>query len=225
MGTKMHSFADLVNRSTNFALVTLKQAEDEVLEALQTSGAIRHVKNLQMIQLHRAVIAVGIFSLFESIVQDRLECRDGVAAVRQCLEREGEVDLGNRFSLFVYAVNVVKHGRGRSYDTLAAMGPNLPFRIKRPGEDFFSEGDVSEVALQDAAIRRRCTKRALTSSVCVRARWIAIIALSTSTAIRKAYFISAGGAASRYNVSGASHRGGISELFTLDLYRTKQKHA
>jgi hypothetical protein len=73
MGAKMHSFADLVNRSTNFALVTLKQAEDEVLEALQTSGATRHVKKLQMIQLHRAVIAVGIFSLFESIVQDRLE--------------------------------------------------------------------------------------------------------------------------------------------------------
>jgi hypothetical protein len=26
------------------------------------------------------------------------------------------------------------------------MGADLPFRIKRPGEDFFSEGDVSEVA-------------------------------------------------------------------------------
>jgi hypothetical protein len=142
----MHSFADLVSRSTNFALFTLKEAEDEVIEALQTSGATRHVKNLQMIQLHRAVIAVGIFSLFESTVQDRLECRDGFAAVRECLERLGEVDLGNRFSLFVSAVNVLKHGRGRSYDALIAMGADLPFRIKRPGEDFFSEGDVSEVA-------------------------------------------------------------------------------
>jgi hypothetical protein len=142
----MHSFADLVNRSTNFALSALKGAEDEVIEALQTSGATRHVKNLQMIQLHRAVIAVGVFSLFESTVQDRLECRDGFAAVRECLERSGEVDLGNRFSLFVYAVNVLKHGRGRSYDALVATGTDLPFRIKRPGEDFFSEGDVSEVA-------------------------------------------------------------------------------
>jgi len=141
----MHSFADLVNRSTNFALSTLKEAEDEVIEALQTSGATRHVKNLQMIQLHRAVIAVGIFSLFESIVQDRLECRDGFAAVRECLERSGEVDLCNRFSLFAYAINVLKHGRGRSYDALIATGVDLPFRIKRPGEDSFSEGDVSEV--------------------------------------------------------------------------------
>jgi hypothetical protein len=142
----MHSFADLVNRSTSFALFTLKEAEDEVIESLRTSGATRHVKNLQMIQLHRAVIAIGVFSLFESIVQEKLECRDGFAAVREYLERSGEVDLGNRFSLFVYAINVLKHGRGRSYDALAAMGADLPFRIKQPGEDFFSEGDVSEVA-------------------------------------------------------------------------------
>lgn len=75
-----------------------------------------------------------------------MECRDGFAAVRECLERSGEVDLCNRFSLFVYAINVLKHGRGRSYDALIAICADLPFRIKRPGEDFFSEGDVSEVA-------------------------------------------------------------------------------
>jgi hypothetical protein len=153
----MHPFGDLVNRSTNFALASLKEAEDEVIEALQTSGATRHVKNLQMIQLHRAITAVGIFSIFESIVQDRLECRDGFAMVRDCLEREGEVDLNNRFSLFVYAINILKHGRGRSYDALIAIGVDLPFRIKRPGEDFFAEGDVSEVAtlieVDDAFVR------------------------------------------------------------------------
>lgn len=143
----MHSFVDLMNRSTNFALSTLKEAEDEVLQALQTSGATRHVKNLQMIQLHRAVVAIGIFSLFESVVQDRLTCRNGFAAVRECLERSGEIDLGNRFSLFVLANNVLKHGRGPSYDALIAMrAADLPFRMKQPGEDFFSEGDVSEVA-------------------------------------------------------------------------------
>src|SRR5215469_3730759 len=142
----MHSFADLVDRSTNFALFTLKEAEDKVIEALQTSGATHHVKNLQMIQLHRVVIAVGIFSLFESIVQDRLKCRDGLDPVRECLERADEISLGNRFSLFVYAINVLKHGRGRSYDALIAMGSDLPFRIKRPHEDSFSDGDVSEVA-------------------------------------------------------------------------------
>jgi hypothetical protein len=142
----MHSFADLVNRSINFVLASLKEAEDEVIEALQTSGATRHVKNLEMIQLNRAIIAVGMFSIFDSIVQDRLECRNGFAAVRECLERENENDLDNRFAIFVHAINVLKHGRGRSYDALITMGNHLPFRIKRLGEDSFSEGNVSEVA-------------------------------------------------------------------------------
>jgi hypothetical protein len=142
----MHSFADLADRSINFALATLKEAEDEVIEALQTSGATRHVKNLQMIQLSRAIIAVGMFSIFESVVQDRLECRNGFDTVRECLERENENDLNSRFAIFVHAINVLKHGRGRSYDALVTMDNDLPFRIKRPGEDFFSEGDVSEVA-------------------------------------------------------------------------------
>ena len=143
----MHSFPDLVMRSTTFALSSLKEAEAEINEALQTSGATRHVKNLQAIQLHRAVVAIGIFSLFDSIVQDKLACADGFAAARECLKSSGEIDLGSRFSLFVHAINVLKHGRGRSYDALIAMNvADLPFRIRRPGEDSFSEGDVSEVA-------------------------------------------------------------------------------
>jgi hypothetical protein len=142
----MHSFADLADRSVNFALSTLQRAEEDVIEALQTSGATRHVKNLQMIQLSRAIIAVGMFSIFESVVQDGLECQNGFATVRECLEREKEKDLSSRFAIFVHAINVLKHGRGRSYDALVTMDDDLPFRIKRPGEDFFSEGDVSEVA-------------------------------------------------------------------------------
>lgn len=143
----MHSFADLADRSVNFALGTLQRAEDEVTEALQTSSATRHVKNLQMIQLSRAIIAVGMFSIFESVVQDRLELGngDGFDTVRECLKGEKENDLNNRFAIFVQAINVLKHGRGRSYDALIAMD-NLPFRIKRPGDNFFSEGDISEVA-------------------------------------------------------------------------------
>ncbi len=117
-----------------------------MIEALQTSGATRHVKNLQMIQLSRAIIAVGIFSIFESIAQDRLRCQNGFATARECLERENENDLNSRFAIFIHAINVLKHGRGRSYDALVTMDNDLPFRISRPGEDFFSEGDVSEVA-------------------------------------------------------------------------------
>ena len=142
----MHSFTELIDRSTSFTLDALRETHERVAESLQTSAATHLVKTLQMIQLQKAIMAVGMFSIFESIVQDRLSCRDGFVEARNCLEREGEDDLKRRFSLFVHAINVLKHGRGRSYDALLAEGDNLPFRIKRPDESFFFEGDVSEVS-------------------------------------------------------------------------------
>jgi hypothetical protein len=65
---------------------------------------------------------------------------------RKYLEREGEAGLKNRFWQFTNAINVLKHGRGRSYNALLSEEEKLPFRIKRPDESFFSEGDVSEVS-------------------------------------------------------------------------------
>ncbi|MNR28378.1 hypothetical protein D3C85_1457000 [compost metagenome] len=44
------------------------------------------------------------------------------------------------------AINVLKHGRGRSYNELVEKSGKLKFKVKMPGEHFFSEGDVSEVA-------------------------------------------------------------------------------
>jgi hypothetical protein len=142
----MHSFTELIDRSTSFTLGALKETEDQVIEALQTSAATRFVKTLQMIQLQKAIMAVGMFSIFESMIQDGLNCRDGFVEARKFLEAEGEDDLKKRFLYFDYAINVLKHGRGRSYDALLAAADDLPFRVKRPDENFFSEGDVSEVS-------------------------------------------------------------------------------
>ena len=36
--------------------------------------------------------------------------------------------------------------KGRSYDTLVAKSSTLSFKIKMPGEDYFDEGDVSEIS-------------------------------------------------------------------------------
>jgi len=81
----MHSFADFVERSTNFTLSVLNKADAEVTEALQNSAATNLVKTLQMIQLQKVIMAVGMFSIFESIVQDRLGCSDGFEDARKCL--------------------------------------------------------------------------------------------------------------------------------------------
>lgn len=142
----MHSFAELVDHCTAFTLEALRQANGRVLDGLQTSAATPLVKALQMVQLQKAILAVGMFSLFEAMLQDGLECSDGFREAGEILDREGEMVLKERFVDLQLAINVLKHGRGRSYDALIAKADRLPFRIKRPGEAFFFEGDVSEIA-------------------------------------------------------------------------------
>lgn len=65
---------------------------------------------------------------------------------------------------------MLKHGRGPSYETLAAKARTLPFRLKLPDEAFFFEGDVSEVSTLvkvDDQFVRNCTDviRAVSRSV------------------------------------------------------------
>jgi hypothetical protein len=142
----MHTFTDLVDRCTAFTLETLRVANERSIDALQTSAATSLVKALQMVQLQKVILAVGMFSLFEAILQDGLCCSDGFREATDILDREGEAVLKERFCDLQLAINVLKHGRGRSYDALVAKSGALRFRVKLPGEAFFCEGDVSEVS-------------------------------------------------------------------------------
>lgn len=142
----MHRFTDLVDRSTAFTLTALREANERTTDALQTSAATSLVKTLQMIQLQKAILAVGMFSIFEAILQDSLNCKDGFQEANDILDRERQIVLKERFSDLQLAINVLKHGRGRSYDALVAKAGALPFRVKLPGESCFFEGDVSEIS-------------------------------------------------------------------------------
>src|ERR1039457_1799190 len=133
----MHTFTDLVARGTAFTLEALRMANDRTINALQTSAATPLVKTLQMLQLQKAILAVGMFSLFESIIQDGLNCSDGFREATNILDREGEVVLKERFNDLQLGINVLKHGRGRSYDALVAKSGALFFRVKLPGDAFF----------------------------------------------------------------------------------------
>jgi hypothetical protein len=141
----MHMFPELIDGCTSFTLSALKEANDKTIDALQTSGATSLVKSLQMIQLQKAILALGTFSLFDAILQDGLNCSDGFSEVAPILDDEGQGALNEEFSDFQKAINVLKHGRGRSYDALVAKAANLPFKVKLPTEAFFNEGDVSEI--------------------------------------------------------------------------------
>ncbi|PKP40744.1 MAG: hypothetical protein CVT93_10625, partial [Bacteroidetes bacterium HGW-Bacteroidetes-10] len=88
----MHHFSELVFRSTSFKLGVLKEVESKVIEQLQTSGSTVLAKNLQMIQFHMAITAIGMFSLFESILQDGLACRNGFDEAKKILNQSGNND-------------------------------------------------------------------------------------------------------------------------------------
>ncbi len=141
----MHSLEELIGYCTGFTINSLDEVNSKNIEELQTSASTILVKNLQMIQLQKAIFAVGIFSLFESMMQDSLSCENGFKEVKKILEEKGNNTLLERFNDYYLAINVLKHGRGKSYNELVERYESLPFNIKLEDESFFNEGDVSEI--------------------------------------------------------------------------------
>lgn len=142
----MHEFSDLAYRCSVFTLNSLKEVEKRTLEALQTSGATSLVKTLQMARLERTILAVGIFSVFEALLQDRLNCKDGFIEAKEILKQAGDFETLNKFTDLELAINALKHGRGRSYNNLLSKeGGSIPSKVKTHNQYFFDEGDVSEI--------------------------------------------------------------------------------
>jgi len=128
-------------------LTTFKEVEDKTIEELQTSAATPLVKTIQMVRLDKVIFAVGIFSIFEALLQDRLNCNNGITEAKNILKQVDETTLLEQFSDIELAVNALKHGQGRSYNALIAKsGGTLTGQVKQPSENFFNEGDVSEVS-------------------------------------------------------------------------------
>lgn len=142
----MHQFSELVYISTRFSLEAMSKAKSKVIDELQTNGSTISVKTLQMFQIQKAIIAIGMFSLFESIIQYDLNCSNGFEEAKKIISQSRNTNLSLRFEDFICAINVLKHGKGRSYDSLVAKANNLPFKIKLQSEDSFDEGDVAEVS-------------------------------------------------------------------------------
>jgi len=170
----MHRFTELIDWCTTFTLETLRVANERTIEALETSGATPLVKTLQMIQLQKTILAVGMFSIFEANLQTGLGCTNGFAEAKKILDDEGDVDTKERFENLYMAINVLKHGRGRSYDALVVKAETLSFRIKLPDESFFFEGDVSEVStlieVDDTFVQHCCNVISDVSEVIRRVR-------------------------------------------------------
>ena len=66
----MHAFdTDLLPMCVHFTLSHSRAVQARVHEELQTSARTPLVKALQMLRLQRAILATGMFSLFESVLQ------------------------------------------------------------------------------------------------------------------------------------------------------------
>jgi hypothetical protein len=142
----MHSFTEYLDRCATFTLENLSKVNKKTMQALETSGSTSLVITLQMIQLQKTIFAVGMFSIFEAYLQEELKCTNGFDKAKKILDDENELEIKELFDNLILAINVLKHGRGHSYDTLVARAKFLPFRIRLPNESFFLEGDVSEVS-------------------------------------------------------------------------------
>jgi hypothetical protein len=118
---------------------------DRHVANLQTGASTIDVNGLRTCSMAITVIAVGVIGTFEGMLQHHFMWRDAYSELDKVLRDKGRDDLADRFIDYRLAVNVLKHGVGRSYDKLLARRAALPFAIKGKGEAFFNEGDVSEV--------------------------------------------------------------------------------
>lgn len=137
---------ELIPLSVGFTLNHALEAQEKVAEALQHSAGTSLVTALRMLTMQCAIVAIGTVSIFESLLQQSYGWKDAFPALDAHLRRHRRGELADRFLDFHDAVNVLKHGRGRSYEKLVAKSAKLPFAVKSPYEAFFEEGDVSEVA-------------------------------------------------------------------------------
>ena len=101
------------------------------------------IKSLQSIELQKSVIIIGAFSIFESRLQEILNCVNGFREVRKILKTKSEIELKQKFELYYMAINTLKHGKGSSYNKLA-LEKKLPFQLINPKHQSFEEGDVSQ---------------------------------------------------------------------------------
>jgi len=134
---------ELLKPSVDTILQSVDMRHRKVIEALETSASSNLVNGLRIIRLQRTIVAIGVFSLFEALLQHQMGWDRPFDRLRECLETLGRDELAGLVEDYWLAINVLKHGRGPSHDKLMSRSEDVEFAVK-PEDDFFVEGDVSE---------------------------------------------------------------------------------
>lgn len=143
----MQRFIQIISESTELHIENSNRNEKLIYDGLQDSGSTRLVINIQKMQWERAIFAIGIFSLFEAVVQNELHIEKGSAfkELKERLKRNNKMELLIKFEEFYCAINVLKHGKGSSYTKLLEKQNSLPFEITLANSVSRNEGDISEI--------------------------------------------------------------------------------
>jgi hypothetical protein len=137
---------ELLLRASAILLRQVDEANDEYVKKLQSSASTVFVNGLRTCTMARTLIAVGTVGAFEALLQRQTGWKNAFVELDATLNKRGQADLVERFRDFRDAINVLKHGEGRSYERLLSRREHLPFTVKERDMAFFEEGDVSEVA-------------------------------------------------------------------------------
>ncbi|WP_051124880.1 hypothetical protein [Sphingomonas sp. PAMC 26605] len=134
-----------LTRAPHMLSSLVEEVYDQYVVNLQTGASTVDVNGLRTCSMAITIIAAGVIGTFEGMLQQHFMWGDAYTELDKVLRHKGRDDLADRFLDYRLGVNVLKHGVGRSYDTLLTRRAALPFVMKGKGEAFFNEGDVSEV--------------------------------------------------------------------------------
>ncbi|HEX4890428.1 MAG TPA: hypothetical protein VFW37_08700, partial [Alphaproteobacteria bacterium] len=88
---------DLLTVCVEIALATAFAKEQNILDELETSAATSLINGLRIIRLQRTILAIGIYSLFESLLQDEMGWPQPFDRLEDSLRSTGHGALADRF--------------------------------------------------------------------------------------------------------------------------------
>lgn len=143
---QINDFDEVTTSIVTITLNSLKIVNEKLLNELDYSGATALVRGIQIVKYQKAIFVIGIFSMFDSQLQECFGCKNGFKTTGEFLKNREHYDLENKFRLYILAINVLKHGHGRSYDALKAKNESLPFKLNFSERTISEEGDISLIS-------------------------------------------------------------------------------
>jgi hypothetical protein len=150
---------DLISMAADYSVMGQEVANSLNLQGLEQDGQSSRIVIARMVTMQTTIIAIGTISVFESFLQQTVGWDPPFTTLDRHLRDHGLNDLAERFLDYRDAINVLKHGSGRSHDRLLRRRDRLNFGVRALDNPFHDEGDISEISTlvrADAPFVRNC---------------------------------------------------------------------